>query len=369
MGERDAHAITEDIMSYKPQQFSIKYNSVIFEQDFYHLIYLLEEGIPVKYYKRFSGFHKKHTAIFDDEKADVVGDIKRYRVDKAKLSDYYKAWSFIQVERDLIIDVLKFMCPAFKELQPGETTTALGCLVDSNNGYKEIEDDRIYPNIFLDILNNDIDTILNGILYSFVSEQACLPMDNMVHEEYFMMEKYIYPNGREPIKPLLLEVGKPVILQEEKHEIDLVEEYILKAFCEHIKNENNISILQPTWNDENKKYVIHNVKKYRKLPNITSYDAEALKIDNEYNGCEDSTYKYAHRIAEDMLNIHVHVDLDIENKKYHPRNTGIEYSKETFIEKHPKYLFNENVISGKYLDDAFENVSNFLDFLEEMANG
>jgi hypothetical protein len=340
-------------MSYKPVQFRLKGNSVIFEQDYSHLVRLLEEGIPVKYYKRFSGVHQKHTAIFDDEKADVVGDIKRYRVDKAKLASYYRAWSFVQVERDLIIDVLKFMCPSFKELQPGETTTALGCLVDSNNGYKQIEDDRIYPNIFSDILNNNIDTILNGILHSFVSEQASLTGDNMCHEEYLMMEKH-------------LEISFPE--NEPENEIDLVEEHILKAFCEHIKNENNISILQPTWDDANKKYVIHNVKKYKKLPNVTDDDVDALIESNEYYGREDSIYAYARCIAEDMLNIHVHIDLNIKDKKYHPKNTGIEYSKETFIENHPKYLFNEDVISGRYLDDAFENVSYFLSFLEKMTS-
>ena len=357
MGKRDAHALTEDIMKYEMRSFfidrSTNESNAFLKKEWNKCIDLLEEGIPVKL--RREPFEDEEP-FEDDEPPPVC------QVALSGMASFNRLRANVQKKRELLVDVLKFMCPRFKELQPGETTTALGRLVElgettaalgrllnSKDGYSDIEDHRIWPNDVFFVINNGTEAILNHVLKMFID-------DNLFGWEYIHPEKNVskiieslYPDKK------FVHPGK------EGDDIEndpdgLMFDTIWDTFEGLTKLIKRICILKPS--TEEGKFSTWDIKEHRKLPNITEQDIEDIKDKYRWEDIELN----ADNVLRDMLNIYVSTTL--EDGYFHPNMTGIDASKETFLQKHPKYIFNKGVMAEDDLHHAFYQIGCFLEDLD-----
>lgn len=342
MGERDAHALTEDIMKYEMRSFFItrdtELSSSFLEKEQEVCKDLLMDGIAVKPGKSQVG-------------SNVIERL--YEVIPHKIASFNTLRTSVQKKRKLFVDVLKFMCPRFKELQQDERTTNLGALVDKE--YKDIKDDRIWPNNVFFVINNGTEAILNQVLKEYID-------DNLFSWQYILNDaedlfKTFYPN-----KAFVPFEDMDLSKHQHQDEKGLVAEHIIDSFKKSVKEHKTISLLTPLWN--NGKYVIWNIKAIKKHKDTKNECAKkedaifAIKR-NFYWGVLD---EYADNILRDMLNVYVSTTL--ENGYFHPQKTGIDASKEAFMESNPSYFFDQDVIAGNDLDHAFEQIGAFLESLD-----
>lgn len=305
---------------------------------------LLEEGIPVK----LRGKQYADEKPFQDKVKPPICEVARSRI-----GSFNTLKKSVQKKRELLVDVLKFMCPRFKELQDGETTTSLGSLVDSKNGYKDIEDHRIWPNDVFFIINNGTEAILNQVLRDFLETNLYSWEHIQDKDQVEEIKKCFYPdqNKRD------IEEKKPDTDRQRFYD---VVDATWTSFQDATVEEKNICILDP-WTDPMymECYCIPvSISFYRKDPNITEESIENIKDVTRCNWIEE----YADNVLKDMLNIYVSTTL--EDGYFHPNKTGIDASKETFLQKHPKYIFNKGVMAEDDLDHAFHQIGCFLEELD-----
>jgi hypothetical protein len=342
MVERDAHALTEDIMKYEMRSFfidrSTRESNAFLHKEWSKCIELLEEGIPVK---------PKQDLLYDEN--NIPQPI--CQVARSRIGSFKRLRANVQKKRELLVDVLKFMCPRFKELQDGETTTTMGALVDKSQGYKDIKDHRIWPNDVFFVINNGTEAILNHVLRDFL-ETNLYSWEHIQDEDQVKeIKECFYPdqNKRD------IEEKKPDTDRQRFYDIV---DHIWTTFHDEVE-EKNICILNP-WTDRmDDMYCMPvDIKRYRKNPEITEEDIENVKDVTRWEWIEE----YADDLLRDMLNIYVNTTL--EDGYFHPEKTGIDASKETFLECHPKYLFNKGVMIEDDLDHAFYQIGCFLEDLD-----
>ena len=330
-------------MKYKMRSFFIDRSTneshAFLDKEWNKCIDLLEEGITVK---------PKKDLLYDQNK--IPQPI--CQVARSGMASFNRLRANVQKKRELLVDVLKFMCPRFKELQDGETTTSLGSLVDSKNGCKDIEDHRIWPNDVFFVINNGTEAILNQVLRDFL-ETNLYSWEHIQDEDQVKeIKKCFYPDQNK----LDIEEQKPDTDRQRFYD---VVDATWTAFGDHVARYKNISILDP-WKDGFDDFycVPLSLKDLRKFSDVDEDKVEYIKDEMGWNWIEE----YADNILRDMLNIYVSTTL--EDGYFHPIMNGIDASKETFLQKHPKYLFNKGVMSEDDLHHAFYQIGCFLEDLD-----